>query len=100
MQQTIALPPGWETGPLAEELKTYQAHQAELIQTAKGKYALIKGNDVIGLFDREDDAFSEAYQRFRLSGFMIKQVQEHDEAVTIGGSSFMFLDNEDRDAAS
>ncbi len=92
METAIALPPGWETGPLAEELKTFYAHKAELLETARGKYALIKGSDVVGLFDRQDDAFSEAYQRFRLSGFMIKQVQEHDEVVTIGGSSFVFLD--------
>ena len=99
MADSIALPPGWETGPLAEELKTYLAHRDELLQTAKGKYALVKGSEIAGLYDRQDEAFSEAYRRFRLSGFMIKQVQEHDEVVALGGSSFVFLDAEDTDAA-
>ena len=100
MAAAIALPEGWETGPLAEELKTFSVHKAELLETAKGKYALIKGHEIAGLYDQQDEAFAEAYRRFRLSGFMIKQVQEHDEVVTIGGSSFVFLDAEDTDAAS
>ena len=98
--ETTALPPGWVTGPLAEELRTFYAHKAELLETAKRRYVLIKGDDVVGLFDYQEEAFSEAYRRFRLSGFMIKQVQEHEEVITIGGSSFVFLDDEDRNAAS
>ncbi len=100
MASAIALPEGWETGPLAEELKTYQAHRAELLKTAKGKYALVKNSAIVGLYDKEEEAFSEAYCRFRLSGFMIKQVLEHEEVYTIGGSSFEFLDEEDANAPS
>jgi hypothetical protein len=100
MQQSIALPPGWETGPLAEELKTYQAHQADLLRQSPGKFVLVKGREIVGLYDREDEAFSEAYRRFRLSGFMIKQILEHEKVYTIGGSSFEWLATGDPDAAS
>ena len=99
MEPSIALPPGWETGPLAEELKTFMAHRDELLQTARGKYALVKGREIAGLYDREEEAFSEAYRRFRLSGFMIKQVLEQEKVYTLGGSSFASLDNKDLDAA-
>jgi len=87
MEPSIALPLGWETEPLAEELKTFMAHQAELLQTAKGQYALIKGNDVIGLFERKDDAFNEGYRRFRLKGFMVHRVQKDLDNYYIGGSA-------------
>ena len=100
MQTSTALPQGWEAEPLAEELKTYQAHRSELLRTAKGKYALVKNSSIIGLYDKEEEAFSEAYRQFRLSGFMIKRVLEHDEVYTIGGSSFEFLGQEDTNAAS
>ncbi len=87
MQAAAALPPGRETGPLAEELETYQAHQTELIETAWGKYALIKGSDIIGLFDRKDDAFNEGYRRFGLKSFMVHRVQEDLDNHYIGGSA-------------
>ena len=85
--ETIALPQGWETGPLAEELKTYMAHQAELLQTAKGKYALIKGSDVVGLFDSKDEALNEGYRHFRLKSFMVHRVQKDLDNYYIGGSA-------------
>ena len=87
MQQTIALPPGWETGPLAEELKTYMAHQAALLEPAKGKYALIKGSDVVGLFDHKNEALDEGYRRFRLKGFMVHRIQKDLDNYYIGGSA-------------
>ena len=99
MTTSTALPAGWETSPRAQELRTYEAHKAELLQTAKGKYALIKDTDIIGLYDREEEAFAEGYQRFRLTGFMVKQVMEQAKVYTIGGSSFQFLDMENEDAA-
>ena len=100
MTTSTALPPGWETGPLAEELKTYQAQKADLLRRSHGKFVLIKGDQIIGLYDRETDAFSEGYQRFRLTGFLVKQVLEQEKVYTIGGSSFQFLEMEDGDASS
>ena len=99
MSNSIALPLGWETGPLAEELKTYQEHQADLLRQSPGKFALVKGHEIVGLYDKEEEAFSEAYRRFRLSGFMIKQVLEHEKVYTVGGSSFGLLDQEDVDVS-
>lgn len=100
MTTSRALPPGWETSPRAQEMRTYEAHKAELLRTSKGKYVLIKDADIIGLYDREADAFSEGYQRFRLTGFSVRQVLQREKVYTIGGSSFEFLDTEDEDAAS
>ncbi len=100
MTTSTALPDGWETSPRAQELKAYEAHKAELLETDRGKYVLIKGGEIIGLYDREEEAFSEGYRRFRLTGFMVKQVLEQDKVYTIGGSSFQFLDMEEENGAS
>lgn len=100
MTTSTALPTGWETSPRAQELRTYEAHKAELLRTAKGKYVLIKDTDVVGLYEREADAFSEGHQRFRLTGFSVRQVSEQEKVYTIGGSSFEFIDAEDEDAAT
>ncbi len=87
MDAAIALPEGWETGPLAEELKTYQAHLEELLRTASGKFVLIKGSDVAGLYDNQEEALNEGYRRYRLKSFMVQRVQRELETYYIGGSA-------------
>ncbi len=85
MQNTIVQRPVWD-GPLAEELKTYQQHLDELLQTAPGKYALIKGSNLVGLFDHKEDALNEGYRRFQLKSFMVHRVQKDLDNVYVGGS--------------
>ena len=87
MTTSTASPNGWETNPRAQEFRTYEAHKAELLQTAKGKYALIKGSDVIGLYDDNESALAEGYRQFRLKGFMVQRVQEELDTFYIGGSA-------------
>ena len=87
MVTSTALPADWETSPRAQEFRTYKAHKAELLQTAKGKYALIKDSDVIGLYDDNESALAEGYRLFRLKGFMVQRVQEELDTFYIGGSA-------------
>lgn len=87
MTTSTALPTGWETSPRAQEMRTYEAHKAELLQTAPGKYALIKDSDVIGLYDDNEGALAEGYRLFRLKGFMVQRVQEELDTFYIGGSA-------------
>ena len=89
MNAAIALPEGWATGPLAEELKTYQAHLEELLQTASGKFVLIKGNDIVGLYNNQEEALNEGYRRYRLKRFMVQRVQQELETYYIGGSALL-----------
>ena len=87
MNAAIALPEGWETSERAEELKTYQEHLSELLQTASGKYILIKGNEIGGLYNDEKEAFNEGYRRYRLKGFMVQRIQPELDTYYIGGSA-------------
>ena len=85
-------------GSRRRELETYESHKAELLRHSPGKYVLIKGGDIIGLYSREEEAFSEGYRRFRMTGFVVKPVQEREKEYVIGGSAAL-LDIEGEDAA-
>lgn len=86
METSTALPLGWEESHLARELKTFLAHQLEWLVTARDKYVLIKGDEVIGFYDRQDEAFIEGYKRFRREPFMVQRVQENFDTYYFGGS--------------
>lgn len=92
MATSTALPTGFETSQRAEELKTFEAHKAALLESALGKYVLIKGSEIIGFYDRKEDALSEGYRRFRLKGFLVQRVQEEYDTYYIGGSALSLAD--------
>jgi hypothetical protein len=63
---------------LAQELDTFEAHRAELVGQAAGKYALVHGDAVAGVFDTEDDAIRQGYSQFGNVPFLVKQIQPVD----------------------
>ena len=62
---------------LLEELKVFQQNEGELIASHPGKYVLIKDTQVIGAYDKQYDAISEAYARFGNVPFFIKRIGSH-----------------------
>ena len=72
--------------PLAQELETFLTYQPEWLRTDPGKYALIKGEEVLGLYDRQEDAFAEGYRHFRRKAFMVQRIQESFDTYYFGGS--------------
>ncbi len=60
--------------PLHKEIETYNAKLAELIGNSLGKYVLVKGPEIIGVYDTYADALKIGYERFKLQPFMVKQV--------------------------
>jgi hypothetical protein len=65
------------TEPLLEELKVFQQNEGELLASHPGKYVLIKGQRIIGTYDKQYDAISEAYTRFGNVPFFIKRIASH-----------------------
>jgi len=61
---------------LAKELQTYAAQKTELIGRSNGKFALIKDDKVIGVFDTRMDAIRQGYERFGNVPFLTKQIVE------------------------
>jgi hypothetical protein len=59
---------------LEKELATYQAKLPELL-AHEGKFVLIHGEDVAGLWDTYEDALKAGYERFKLDAFLVKRIQ-------------------------
>ncbi|MBI4606448.1 MAG: hypothetical protein HY721_31165 [Planctomycetes bacterium] len=59
---------------LDEEIKTYEQHRDELIGKAEGKFVLIRGGAVVGVYDSKMDAIRQGYQQFGNVPFLVKQV--------------------------
>ncbi len=57
-----------------QELATYGRELAKL-RLETGKFALIKGEHVIGTFDSYADALKSGYEHFKLDPFLVKKIE-------------------------
>ena len=64
--------------PLRTELRAFEAQRAGLLARAPGKYALIHGDQVIGVFDAEMDGIAEGYRRLGRVPFLVKKIEAVD----------------------
>src|SRR5262245_28893002 len=60
--------------PLEQELKTYEKHREDLIGRAEGKFVLIHGEEVVGVFDSKQDAIRQGYTGLGNVPFLVRQV--------------------------
>jgi hypothetical protein len=63
---------------LAVELVTFAKHRDELLGRAKGKFVLIKGTNVVDVFEDRTDAFVRGYREFGNHPFLVKKVTEFE----------------------
>jgi hypothetical protein len=63
---------------LKKELDCYEAHKAMLIGKSKGKYVLIKEDQIIDIFDTRIDAIRVGYEKYGNVPFLVKQILELD----------------------
>jgi len=59
---------------LAEEMATYRDHLTSLLQGQQGRYVLIKGTEVVGVFHDRSEALREGYERFGVVPFLVRQI--------------------------
>ena len=59
---------------LEKELETYKAKLAELA-ASEGKFVVIHGDQVVGIFEAYADAIKKGYDEFGLKPFLVKQIQ-------------------------
>jgi hypothetical protein len=59
---------------LVTELETFAAHRDELVAAGEGKYALVHGQEVVGVYDTEGDAIRQGYTQFGNVPFLVKHV--------------------------
>ena len=67
---------------LDKELATYREHFQELLDH-EGKYVLIRGDEIIGLYGSRDEALNVGYQRFGFPPFLVKKIALKEEVATI-----------------
>ena len=63
---------------LATELATFAQHRDELLGRAKDKFVLIKGDDVVDVFEDRTDALVRGYREFGNHPFLVKKITEFE----------------------
>jgi hypothetical protein len=63
---------------LETELRYFEQHRAEFLEKAAGKFAPIKDDSLIGMFDSEATAIRHGYQTLGNVPFLVKQVTRVD----------------------
>ena len=75
---------------LEREFKYYQANKERLLSEHKGKFAIIKGEKILGIFDDKANAIETTKKDHPLGTFMVQEVVEDDvltfhSQVLVGG---------------
>lgn len=70
--------PGTQAIDLETELRYFNEHRFELLREAAGKFALVKDDALIGIFDSETAAIRQGYELLGNVAFLVKQVTEAD----------------------
>jgi len=68
---------------LDREMATFRANLPELLVQHAGRFVLIHGDDVVGVWDTKDRALEEGYERFLPEAFLVKQIVAHDPPVFV-----------------
>jgi hypothetical protein len=66
---------------LDKELDFFEANRAMLLGKARGEYALIHGDELIGTFVSKEDAINAGYEKFGNTPFLVKLITEVDEVL-------------------
>ena len=72
----------WESMKLESQLNYFRKHQKELARKHHGKYALIHGEQVDGVFDSELEAYSTAKKKYTAGTFLIRKCLEPKDETT------------------
>ena len=75
--------------PLETEINYFEAHKNEWLEHHENKYALVKGEELVGTFDTMEQAYLIGVERFGNEPFLIRKIQleqpvEHLPALTLG----------------
>lgn len=68
---------------LQEELETYARREEELKTSASGKFVVIKGSEIVGVFDTLEFALTEGTRRFGLEPYLVRRIGEPVEQLNI-----------------
>jgi len=67
---------------LQKQLEYFKSHQDELVREYKGKFLVIKDQEVQGVYGSEIEAYTDAKKKFKLGTFLIQQCLPGEESYT------------------
>ena len=67
---------------LARELETFERHRERLLKEAAGKFALVHGDELAGVWPVNEDALRKGYERYKLNPFLVKRIESAEHAET------------------
>ena len=73
---------------LREELAVFEAKRADLLLHNEGKFVLVKGSQVIGIYDDQGDAYKEGLSKFGNQPFLIRQITRQDPVQNVPALHF------------
>jgi hypothetical protein len=71
---------------LDQEIACYQRKLPGLRSASSGKYVLIRGDEVLGLFPTEREALRAGFRRCGLSPFFVSRVRRKAERISVPGT--------------
>ena len=67
---------------LETELETYKKEKKRLLSEGhKGKYVLIKGKEILGIFETEEEGCNEGFRRFLAGPFLVQKIARREERI-------------------
>ncbi len=67
---------------LEKEFQYYIDHQEELVRQHNGKFIVIKGQEIIGVYDSEMEAIEKTSAEHELGTFLIQKCEPGSESYT------------------
>ena len=69
---------------LDREYATFRAKLPELLAKDAGRYVLIHGDDVIGVWDTKEQAFNEGLDRWLFEPYLVEQIVAEKKPIFLG----------------
>jgi hypothetical protein len=64
---------------LDKEFEYYRQHQKELVDKHNGKVVVIQGEEVIGVYDSELEAYNATRKKYEVGTFLVQKVSPGSE---------------------
>lgn len=71
------------TNVLQKEIAFYNKNKKEYLKTHKDKFLLIKGEELFGAFDSQEEAYKVGVEKFGSEAFLIKKVADEEQSASI-----------------
>lgn len=68
---------------LAVEITFYKDNKDEILKKYNGRYVVIVGNKIVGIYDKKEDAVLETMKDHEMGSFLVKHVTEEERVAIL-----------------